>query len=69
MSECGRKTAGGQPMCDYWRNAWQEACDRVSACQDEVTKLRKQLKTTQDKLESLAALWLKDNDDLIQGEA
>ena len=26
-----QKTAGGQSMENYWKNAWQEACDRERA--------------------------------------
>lgn len=50
-----KKTAGGQPMSDYWKNAWQEAQERELKAQKKVNKQLSEIRSLTVGLNSMRA--------------
>ena len=58
-----QKTAGGQSMENYWKNAWQEACDRERAVGMSAQQRRGEIDSLKTELASMKAFrnkWRKE---------
>ena len=62
-----QKTAGGQSMENYWKNAWQETCDRERAIGMLAQQRRGEIDSLVAQLNSMTAFrnrWRKEANNL-----